>query len=146
AALQRPTGSCAAHSWGGSAGGGTPRSNSGSRTVWQRSTRVRRGRSPCCPQAARCRARRWRPFFREGGIIALQPRPRLLPFEMVGAQDTPDLAASDRHAVLGQLVLQAIQGPMAGGRHLPVGWFGQEAACLGDHPAIDLLVIGAGAS
>src|SRR5260221_12452494 len=73
-------------------------------------------------------------FFGEVRIRALQPGPRLLPLEVLGLQETANLAALDGDAVLGQLRLYAIQRPVAGWRYLPLRRLGRHATRLRDHP------------
>src|SRR5260221_3359535 len=79
-------------------------------------------------------AGRWPPFFGEVRVRALQPRAWLLPLEVLSLEQAADLAALDRDAVLGELRLQPIHRPVAGGRHLPLRRLGRQAAGLRDHP------------
>ena len=112
----------------------------------RRRGRARRGRSPCCRPAARCRARRWPPFFGEVRIGALQPGPGLLPFECSALSKrriwlrlivSPSLASSawSRSKVQWQV-----------GGTLPLRRFGGQAARLGDHAAVRILGVGARAA
>ncbi len=73
---------------------------------------------------------------------------------MLDVEEAPHLAAFEGDPFLGQFHLQAIQRPMASGQHIPYVVvrralisrvrLRRQAACLGDHPPVGLLVVGAG--
>jgi hypothetical protein len=88
-------------------------------------------------------------FCGEVRIGALQPGPRLLPLDVLGLEQAPDLAALDRQPVLGELSLEPIEGPRARGRHLPVRWFlwfGRQPPRFGHHLAVHALGVDAWAA
>jgi hypothetical protein len=60
---------------------------------------------------------------------------------VLGFEDAPDLAALDRQVVLGELLPEPVQRPMAGGRDRAIGGLGRDGPRLGDHPAPHVLVV-----
>jgi hypothetical protein len=57
-------------------------------------------------------------------------------------EDAADLAALDRDALLVQLPLEQVEGPVAGRWHLTRFGLGWQATRFGDDPAAVLFVVG----